>query len=308
MCELILNSKSDNTIKSYFYAFKRWEQFISLHGHCAIPAQAVQVALYLTSLLSNGSSFHPVCNAVYGIKWAHEINGLPDTTTNTFVSSVLEVSKRIAVKPNEKKEPISPDTLIELCNMFKDSVDLLIVRDLAMILLSFSGFLRYDEVSSLRFNDVKVHDNHLVLHLKKSKKDQYRQSSDVLIAKGSTVACPYSMFLRYVSLADFSSDSKTFLFRQVYRSDSICKLINKDNKLSYTAAREALIKRVKLVSPGCNIGLHSFRSDGATVAANANVNERCLKKHGRWKSDSSKDRYIVDSADNRLQVSQALGI
>jgi integrase len=116
------------------------------------------------------------------------------------------------------------------------------------------------------------------------------------------------MFLRYVSLAGFSCDSKTFLFRQVYRSGSICKLINKDKKLSYTAAREALIKRVKLASPGCNIGIHSFRSGGATVAANANVNERCLKKHGRWKSDSSKDRYIVDSADNRLQVSQALGI
>jgi hypothetical protein len=61
------------------------------------------------------------------------INGLPDPTTNTFVSSALEASKRIAVKPNEKKEPISPDTLIELCNMFKDSVDLLIVRDLAIM-------------------------------------------------------------------------------------------------------------------------------------------------------------------------------
>jgi hypothetical protein len=59
-------------------------------------------------------------------------------------------------------------------------------------------------------------------------------------AKGSTVACPYSIFLRYVSLAGFSSDSKTVLFRQVYRSGSICKLINKDTKLSYTAAREAL--------------------------------------------------------------------
>ena len=104
MCELILNSKSDNTIKSYFYVFKRWEQFISLHDHCAIPAQPVHVALYLTSLLNNGSSFHPVCNAVYRIKWAHEINGLPDPTTNTFVSSVLEASKRIAVKHNEKKE------------------------------------------------------------------------------------------------------------------------------------------------------------------------------------------------------------
>jgi integrase len=225
-----LNSKNDNTIKSYLYAFKRWEQFISLHGHCAIPAQPAHVALYLTSLLNNGSSFHPVCNAVYGIKWAHEINGPPDPATHTFVASVLEASKCIAVKPTEKKEPISPDTLIELYNMFKDSVDLLIVRDLAMILLSFSGFLRYDEVSSLRFNDVKVYDNHLVLHLEKSQTDRYRQSSDVLIAKGSTVACPYSMFLRYVSLAGFSSSSKTFLFRQVCRSGSICKIINKDKK------------------------------------------------------------------------------
>jgi hypothetical protein len=44
-------------------------------------------------------------------------------------------------------------------------------------------------------------------------------------------------------------------------------IIETDKKLSYTAAREALINRAKLVSPGCNIGLHSFRSGGATVAA-----------------------------------------
>jgi hypothetical protein len=71
---------------------------------------------------------------------------------------------------------------------------------------NLTSICHYDEVSSFRFNDVKVHDNHLVLHLEKSQTDQYRQSSDVLIAKGSTVACPYSMFLRYVSLAGFSSD------------------------------------------------------------------------------------------------------
>jgi hypothetical protein len=69
-----------------------------------------------------------------------------------------------------------------------------------------------------------------------------------------------------------------------------------------SAAREALVKRVKLDSPDCNVGLHSFRSGGATTAANANVKERCLKRHGRWKSDSSKDRYIVDSTHNRLKV------
>ena len=306
MCELLMKSKSDNTVKSYFYAFKRWEHFITQQGHNALPAQPVHVALYLTHLVNNGSSFHPVSNAVYGIKWAHDVNGLQDPTTNSFVVSVLEASKRTVSKKTEKKEPISSETLIEICAMFKDSSDLLVIRDLTMMLLSFSGFLRFDEVSSLRFNDVRICDNFLVLNITKSKTDQYRQSNEILISKGSTVACPFNMFLKYINLAGFSSDSNYFLFRPVYRSGKTCKLINKDKKLSYTAAREALLKRIKLVSPDCNVGLHSFRSGGATAAANANVNERCLKKHGRWKSDSSKDGYIVDSIQNRLQVSQVL--
>ena len=66
---------------------------------------------------------------------------------NSFVVSVLEASKRVAPKTTQKKEPISTDTLIELCNMYKDSNDLLIIRDLTMMLLSFAGLLRYDEVS-----------------------------------------------------------------------------------------------------------------------------------------------------------------
>jgi hypothetical protein len=101
--------------------------------------------------VNSASSFHPVNNAFYGIKWAHEVNGLQDPTTNSFVTSVLEASKRTASKKTEKKYPISTETLVELCTMFKDSTDLLIIRDLTMMLLSFSGFLRYDEISSLRF-------------------------------------------------------------------------------------------------------------------------------------------------------------
>jgi hypothetical protein len=68
LCELLISSKSDNTVKSYFNAFKRWEHFITLHGQNALPAQPVHAALYLTSLLKNGSTYHPVYNAVYGIK------------------------------------------------------------------------------------------------------------------------------------------------------------------------------------------------------------------------------------------------
>jgi len=51
-----------------------------------------------------------------------------------------------------------------------------------------------------------------------------------------------------------------------------------------------------------------MRSGGATAVANTNINERCWKRHGRWKSDTSKDGYIVDSVANRLEVTKKLGL
>lgn len=79
-------------------------------------------------------------------------------------------------------------------------------------------------------------------------------------------------------------------------------------KLSYTSARQSIINKLKLVSPEGNFGLHSMRAGGATAAANSGVNDRVWKRHGRWKSDSSKDGYVVDSLQSRLLVSKNLGL
>ena len=56
------------------------------------------------------------------------------------------------------------------------------------------------------------------------------------------------------------------------------------------------------------IGTHSLRSGGATAAANAGVPDRLFKRHGRWASESAKDRYMQDSLSSRLLFSEALGI
>ena len=42
-------------------------------------------------------------------------------------------------------------------------------------------------------------------------------------------------------------------------------------------------------------GLHSLRSGGATAAANAGVNDRLFKRHGRWRSDKARDGYVKDN-------------
>ena len=53
-------------------------------------------------------------------------------------------------------------------------------------------------------------------------------------------------------------------------------------------------------------GLHSLRSGGATAVANAGVNDRLFKRHGRWSSDKAKDGYVKDNLEALLSVSKSL--
>ena len=55
-------------------------------------------------------------------------------------------------------------------------------------------------------------------------------------------------------------------------------------------------------------GLHSLRSGGATAAANAKVPDWIFKRHGRWRSENAKDRYIKDNLESRLEVTRKIGL
>ena len=147
-----------------------------------------------------------------------------------------------------------------------------------------------------------------MINIRKSKTDQYRQGNEVLISQGNTPACPFSMYQRYLELLEDNIEKDFFMFRPIFRSKGKCKLIYKNKKISYSAARNNIVPLIKSVVGDVDIGLHSLRSGGATVAANARVDERCLKRHGRWKTDSAKDGYIKDSVEMRLLVSKSLGL
>lgn len=266
------------------------------------------MALYLNTLLKENSSYSVVSSAVYSIKWAHALLGHQDPTDNTFVHNLLEGAKRTARQPVCKKEPITSDMLVALCNHYRLTEDLLVVRDLTMCLLCFAGFLRFNELSNILCSDVKIFSDYFSLLIRKSKTDQYRYGNEVVISRGKTSACPLNMLQKYIALGGIDLTKEEFLFKQVCRSGSTCKLIYKNRPLSYTGAREAILKRLRLVADVEKLGLHSFRAGGASVAANHDISDRCLKRHGRWKCDSSKDGYVADSIEKRLKVTQNLGI
>ena len=108
-CERIsaymLHSKSDNTVKKYFSSFQMWKYFCIQHNYTAIPAQPIHIVLYLTKMLDAGSS-------------AGGMNGLGDPTEEGFVKNLHESGKRIRLTKTVKKDAITSDMLIELCDVF----------------------------------------------------------------------------------------------------------------------------------------------------------------------------------------------
>ena len=305
----LLESRSDNTVKKYFAYFKKWKSFIGSRGETALPANPVHVALFVTHLLETGSSAAVISSHVYGIKWAHNLAGHADPTTHPFITSLMETAKRTHQPLKSRRDPVSGSEVRALCEKYKDSKDILVLRDLCMILLCFSGFLRFDEVSNLRCCDVTIEIGHLCLFISHSKTDQYRQGDSIVIAKLCSVACPYAMLKRYASVATIDFLSSDFLFKPVFHCTAGWGLIRQNKKLSYSRARENIVRRLQeICGPERRLGLHSLRAGGATAAANANVGDRCWKRHGRWKSDTAKDGYVVDSLEHRLQVTQNLGL
>ena len=170
-----------------------------------------------------------VTSAFYGIKWAHHMNGLSDPTENSFVRNILESAKRTAKAPCRKKDAVTSDHIIQLCDNFIDSQDLCTVRNLCMITLAYAGFLRFDELSSIRCKDLTFCDNYVDISIPKSKTDQYRHGCNILISKGSTSACPVDMLKRYINLANLNIRSDSLLFKAVNKSKSGSKLISIKN-------------------------------------------------------------------------------
>lgn len=305
----LLCSRADRTNDKYKSAFKKFQQFCADKSYQPLPADPIHVTIYMSHLLDQEHSFSVISSMFYAIKWVHNVNNYVDPTENGFVKGMLDAAKRLRSQPVKRKDVINSEMLVLLCNQYVGSSDLVDIRDLAMILTGYTGFLRFDEISKLRCNDVTFQDDHFTLNIRSSKTDKFRSGNKVLIAKGHTSACAYAMLRRYIDLASVDLSSNDFLFKPMYKSKGRCNLIKKEKCLSYTRTRECIVKKLKSVAPSLNLGTHSLRAGGITTVANKGIiNERCLMRHGRWKTESSKNMYVEDSLDKKLKITKALSL
>ena len=299
----LLQSRASSSARKYAAAFKRWKASTTYR-----PSLHSYVALYLQHVADQTKSKAAVEEAVNALASVHGLAGLDSPTSSPIVQETLQGLKRILAKPVLKKRPITKEMLVKIVADMNDHPSLANIHLATACLLAFSGFLHFDELVHIRSCDITLDANMAKIHLPRSKTDQFKQTSEVVIARSGAATCPVSMVERYMAMAGVDPASEQFLFRGITNTKKGEKL-RPSGGLSYSTLRELFKKKLsELGYPSEEFGLHSLRAGGASAAANAGVPDRLFKKHGRWRSENSKDGYIEDSLDSRLSVSRQLGL
>ena len=305
----VLRSRADSTTKKYLGAFQRWKTWAEARqGVPSFPVHELHLVLYMQHLSESTESKAAVEEAVHALSWLHGLAGLRPFSGSPLVKATLEGLRRILAKPKVRKEPVTADMLKAMVEAAGPAPSLTEVRLLAVCLVAYAGFMRCDELLKLRGSDVTFNAEGMVVNIESSKTDQYREGASLVIARTGQVTCPVAMMECYCRMGEVDHTSQAKLFRGIVSTKSGERL-RKDGGLSYTRLRELLLEKVaQLGFDPALFGMHSLRAGGATAAANAGVEDRLFKRHGRWKSESAKDGYVKDSLERRLKVSKGLGI
>ena len=206
---------------------------------------------------------------------------------------------------------MTPDLVLSICQKFASAnANLSDLRTAAICVTAFAGFLRFNKLANLRCCDVKFcKDKYVELFIAKSKTDIYRNGNVVLLAKTGHITCPYNLLNRYIQAAGIDFSSSLMFFRSLHFVKSNASYTLRSTGISYTRTREVVLHAFSQLGYSTKLfGLHSLRLGGATAAANAGVNDRLIKRHGRWCSDKPNDGYVKDNLEALLSVSKSLEI
>ena len=237
LLDTVLRSRADSTVKKYINAFRRWKEWASSRSSISIfPVKGHQLVLYLQHIGLESGSRSAVEEAVNAVAWVHGIEGVQNSP---IVKATVAGLRRVLSKPKTKKEPVTLDMLHKMADSLSRPPSLEDSRLLALSLLAFSAFLRFDEVIRVRCCDVTFLTDHMVISIVSSKTDQYREGSSIVVIRSGSDICPVTRMEEYFKIANLEAKSTEYLFRGISNTKNGSKL-RASGSLSYTRVRELL--------------------------------------------------------------------
>lgn len=255
--------------------------------------------MYFASHLANTVSYETVKLYLVAVQDLHRELNFPLKLTEMHtcrLQKVLTGIKRLIPTKRHDRFPITLTVLRSIHSNLKPefSHNLNHVMLWAAFTLAFFGFLRsseftcngpFDPSLHLTCNDITLLPNsyspsHMLVHIKQSKTDPFRQGHTLTIAKSSSPICSVMAMKDYLLQAQPTSSQPLFAFVRPKQ------WLTRNN---LTMDLRTILQHCGL--PANNFYSHSFRIGAATTAAKAGLPPWLIKVLGRWSSDCY-ERYI----------------
>jgi len=283
------------------------------------------VCLFL-QLIATGARTYSVVKSASGMLFTlHEMHMVPETCNPTKCALAKAVraaaKRRLGVRLVNQKDPLPLPVLLDgvtsVMGMGMDTCPIVLLSWATMVMVMWTGFLRYKDMRNVFVDCIRFYPTHMEIFLAYRKNDQFRNGDIIYISRGvHTSSCPVRLAQTLVRRGRLTG--RVPLFQgwdgRVGRWRGYAGLPLSGQPVSYDQCRHAFFSIVSKATARpvdelkAQFGTQSCRSGGATVCAGASgVDFRKFMQHGAWHSASSAHRYILDSTEDRVAVTAALG-
>ena len=191
-------SRADATVRGYRSDWNEWTQWCRAHEYTPLPAAPAAIAKYLSFLAGHGAKVGTMSRRRSAIRFAHAAANLPSPLDDATVTAVWEGIRRVHGAPPDRSAPLMPPLLwrcIDATPTRTDSGETSLsgLRDRVLLLVGFVGALRRSELTGIDIEHLEPHDKGLVVHIPKSKTNQYGDHDELVILPRNTQApdrCP----------------------------------------------------------------------------------------------------------------------
>lgn len=321
LSQFVIGSQPESSKRSYATYQKQYKEYCVKQGWdpLSVTNRDVYAASFMASraegkgALAHTTLLGPVSGAIFDLFRLDPFN----PTASPVFREMKKAVKRVAPAPRGAKEPLPLSRLREaIVQARKDKNHLNGWRDVCIMLIMYTAFLRQSEVVALKVEDIKfteetvngVKRRGVSIHVRKAKNDQERKGSDRPVPEfdGDPFLCPYKSLRKYLTLRD---QRNPMLF---YNPRVPLKWGARAVGPALASTTPTHILRHRLQQAGVpelemkKYASNSLRKGGATNAFSAGVSKLTIKRHGAWRSDAVDSYITVPVAENWKLVESIL--
>ncbi|MBO3272329.1 tyrosine-type recombinase/integrase [Hymenobacter defluvii] len=314
-----------NTERAYTSDLKSYVGFCERHGLLAVPADVDTLTEYVAYLatekpapepgiggggekkkqrgqqpLTRPHSLATIQRHLAAIRKAHQLAGYRLPATLDALNVVMDGIARTLGKRQDQAPAFTVEELkhaIRRIDLDTSSG----IRDRALLLLGFAGAFRRSELVGLNIEQLEFTERALLVHLAKSKTNQYGAVEDKAIFYAPTLDfCPVRCLRAWLHLLGRTTGP---LFVKIPRAAPGQLAVPSQKRLSDISINKLIQKRL-----GPGYSAHSLRVSFVTVAVLNGQSHKAIKNQTKQKTDAMIERYTQLNNVVSYNAAQSLGL